>query len=168
MLSICQTREGAKHALQANLFPAIEQSGLFAADPELLEDVPGAAALERHYALLVRVARVVCAAVLTRGPQSSVAQGPARRFLSEHRMLVVQTLKRSAGIGGGPAGAGAEGGAGGAASKEAALLLGEAVEELAESFMVLIAATGFLEFEEEMAAPKSNGPQAGGLPVLFH
>ncbi|KAL2289182.1 hypothetical protein FJTKL_02970 [Diaporthe vaccinii] len=168
VLSICQTREGAKHALQANLFPAIEQSGLFAADPELLEDVPGAAPLERHYALLVRVARVVCAAVLTRGPQSSVAQGPARRFLSEHRMLVVQTLKRSAGIGGGPVGAGAEGGAGGVANKEAALLLGEAVEELAESFMVLIAATGFLEFEEEMAAPKSNGPQAGGLPVLFH
>lgn len=173
VLSICQTREGAKHALQANLFPAIEQSGLFAADPELLEDGPGAggatAAMERHYALLVRVARVICAAVLTRGPQSSVAQGPARRFLSEHRMLVVQTLKRSAGIGSGPAGAnGSASVAGGGGGRETALLLEEAVEELAESFMVLIAATGFLEFEEEMAAPKSNGQQTGGLPVLFH
>ena len=158
ILSICQTRDGAKHAFQANLFPAIEQSGLFAADPELLEE-GGPTALERHYALLVRVARVICAAVLARGPQSSVAQGPARRFLSEHRMLVVQTLKRSAGIGGGR-----EGGN----NKEAALQLEEAVEELAESFMVLIAATGFLEFEEEMAAPKSNGTQAGGLPVMFH
>lgn len=84
-------------------------------------------------------------------------------------MLVVQTLKRSAGIGGGAgpgAGAGANGVSG--ANKEAALLLEESVEELAESFMVLIAATGFLEFEEEMAAPRSNGTQAGDLPALFH
>jgi nuclear pore complex protein Nup205 len=178
VLSICQTRDGAAYALQANLFPAIEQSGLFAADPELLEEGPrsatATAALERHYALLVRVARVICAAVLTRGPQSSVAQGPARRFLSEHRMLIVQTLKRSAGIGGNAGaggGAGAGAGAGGGnknSNKEAARLLEDAVEELAESFIVLISATGFLEFEEEMAAPKVNGPQAGGLPTLFH
>lgn len=81
----------------------------------------------------------------------------------------MQTLKRSAGIGGGPSGANGGGGvAGGGGGRETALLLEEAVEELAESFMVLIAATGFLEFEEEMAAPKSNGQQAGGLPVLFH
>lgn len=76
----------------------------------------------------------------------------------------MQTLKRSAGIGGN---AGGEGG-GANNNKEAAMLLEDAVGELAESFMVLIAATGFLEFEEEMAAPKNNGPQAGGLPVLFH
>lgn len=82
----------------------------------------------------------------------------------------MQTLKRSAGIGGGggPGGYSVGGGAGGGGDREAALLLEEAVEELAESFMVLIAATGFLEFEEEMAAPKNNGTQAGGLPVLFH
>lgn len=82
----------------------------------------------------------------------------------------MQTLKRSAGIGGGGgvAGGGASIGVGVGGAKEAALLLEGAVEELAESFMVLIAATGFLEFEEEMAAPRSNGPQAGGLPTLFH
>ncbi|KAI3399397.1 hypothetical protein diail_7124 [Diaporthe ilicicola] len=164
VLSICQTREGAKHALQANLFAAVEQSGLFAADPELLEG-GGAAALEKHYALLVRVARVICAAVLTRGPQSSVAQGPARRFLSENRTLVVQTLKRSAGIGGPPA---AAGGGGGDGAKQLQLLLEDNMEELAESFMVLIAATGFLEFEVDMSAPKGNGAQARGLPSLFH
>lgn len=85
-------------------------------------------------------------------------------------MLVVQTLKRSAGIGGGGVGSGSVQGGGVAAgiNKEAARALEDAVEELAESFMVLIAATGFLEFEEEMAAPKRDGPQAGGLPVLFH
>lgn len=117
----------------------------------------------------MRVARAVCAAVLARGPQSSVAQGPARRFLSENRTLVVQTLKRSAGIGGPAAGGGGGGGGGGGVlPPQALLLLEDAVEELAEAFMVLVAATGFLEFEEEMAAPRGNGAQPRGLPGFFH
>lgn len=35
LLQLCQSRDGAKHVLQANLMRAIELSGLFAADPEL-------------------------------------------------------------------------------------------------------------------------------------
>jgi nuclear pore complex protein Nup205 len=35
LLQLCQTREGAKHVLHANLFRSVELSGLFAADPEL-------------------------------------------------------------------------------------------------------------------------------------
>ena len=35
LLQLCQTRAGAKYVLHANLFRAIELSGLFAADPEL-------------------------------------------------------------------------------------------------------------------------------------
>lgn len=52
-----------------------------------------------------------------------------RKFLTEHRMLVTHTLKRSAGIGG-------------AAPGET---LEERVEELADALVVVIAATGFLE-----------------------
>ncbi len=35
LLQLCQTRDGAKYVLQANLFRSIELSGLFSADPEL-------------------------------------------------------------------------------------------------------------------------------------
>lgn len=152
ILAISQTRAGAKYVLQANLFHAVELSGLFAADPELEIESTNTAALEKHYGLLVRVARVVAAAVLARGPQSSVTQGPARRFLLEHRMLVVHVLKRNAGIGGQPG----------------SLELEESVEELAEALMVLITATGFLEFEEEMAVTSGAGPQMRAAPALFH
>lgn len=152
ILSISQTRGGAKYVLQANLLHAVELSGLFAADPELEIESSNTVALEKHYALLVRVARIIAAAVLTRGPQSNVTQGPARRFLIEHRMLVVHVLKRSAGIGG----------------RFGSLELEESVEELAEALMVLITATGFLEFEEEMAAPVGGTDEIGDAPALFH
>ncbi|KAJ4304115.1 hypothetical protein N0V88_001725 [Collariella sp. IMI 366227] len=89
---IAQTRTGAKYILQAGLFRALELSGAFAADPELQVDARDARALERHYALLVLLARVVGAAVLARG-EHNVVQG--RRFLAGHRMLVVHVLKRS-------------------------------------------------------------------------
>ncbi|KAK7737793.1 hypothetical protein SLS53_006413 [Cytospora paraplurivora] len=152
ILSISQTRAGAKCVLQANLLHAVELSGLFSADPELEIDPSDTTALEKHYALLVLVARIIAAAVLTRGPQSNVTQGPARRFLIEHRMLVVHVLKRNAGIGG----------------RFASQELEESVEELAEALMVLITATGFLEFEEEMALPNDGASRIGDAPVLFH
>lgn len=144
LLQLCQTREGAKFVLHANLFRAIELSGLFAADPELQVDPANTAALTQHYALLVKVARVVGAAVVSRGSHN-VQQG--RRFLTEHRMLVMHVLKRSAGIG--------------AATSQ---LLDEMVEELAEAFMVLMVATDFLEFEAEAPAQ----PQKNPTRVLFH
>lgn len=70
--------------------------------------------------------RIVGAALVSRGSHN-VVQG--RRFLTDHRMLVTHTLKRSAGIGSGTADDG----------------LDLRVEELAEGLMVIIAATGFLE-----------------------
>ncbi|KAI1104217.1 nucleoporin Nup186/Nup192/Nup205 [Jackrogersella minutella] len=130
LLQLCQTREGAKNVLHANLFRAIEQSGLFSVDPELQVDSSDSRALERHYSLLVKVARVIGAAIVSRGSHN-VLQG--RRFLTEHRMLVMHVLKRSAGIG-----------AGGGKTDPT---LSERVGELAEAFMVVITATGFLEFE---------------------
>ena len=74
----------------------------------------------------MRVARIIGAAVLSRGSHN-VVQG--RRFLTEHRMLVMHVLKRSAGIGAG----------------RMSRALEERVEELADAFMVLITATEFLE-----------------------
>ena len=129
--------------LHANLFRAIEQSGLFAVDPELQQvaqstavasasDMAGPRALERHYALLVKVARIIGAAIVSRGSHN-VLQG--RRFLTEHRMLVMHVLKRSAGI------------AGGGGKLDRALL--ERIDDLAEAFMILITATGFLEVSEK-------------------
>ena len=161
LLQLCQTRQGAKHVLQANLFRALEQSRAFAADPELEVDARDARALERHYALLVALARVLAAALLAPGGGGGahhVLQG--RRFLSRHRMLVVHTLKRSAGIGVGVGigiGLGANGNAASLTNGFASLsvrspggqdvqaALEERVEELAEAFMLLITATGFLE-----------------------
>ncbi|KAI1074456.1 nucleoporin Nup186/Nup192/Nup205 [Whalleya microplaca] len=130
LLQLCQTRSGAKNVLHANLFRAIEQSGLFRVDPELQVDSADHKALERHYTLLVKVSQIIGAAIVSRGSHN-VLQG--RRFLTEHRMLVMHVLKRSAGIGAG-AGVGKMDG-----------MLSDRINELAEAFMVLITATGFLE-----------------------
>jgi nuclear pore complex protein Nup205 len=74
----------------------------------------------------VRVTRIIGAAIMSRGSHN-VLQG--RRFLTEHRMLVMHVLKRSAGI------------SSGRLSKD----LEDRVEDLADAFMVLITATDFLE-----------------------
>jgi len=170
LLQLCQTRSGAGYVLHANLFRAIELSGLFTADPELQigtssamvltpphlctfrpshrrglvtdpithqADSTNTAALAQHYGLLVKAARIIGAALLSRGSHN-VLQG--RRFLTDHHSLVLHVLKRSAGIGAG-AGAGA-----------GARALDEQVAELAEAFMLLITATGFLEVGEPLSA----------------
>ncbi|KAI6091177.1 nucleoporin Nup186/Nup192/Nup205 [Hypoxylon rubiginosum] len=144
LLQLCQTREGAKNVLHANLFSAIDQSGLFSVDPELQVNSSDSKALERHYTLLVKVARIIGAAIVSRGSHN-VLQG--RKFLTEHRMLVMHVLKRSAGIG---AGAGKTDG-----------LLSERVDELAEAFMVVITATGFLDNDKVIEDKRT-------APALFH
>ncbi|KAI0841595.1 nucleoporin Nup186/Nup192/Nup205 [Hypoxylon sp. FL0890] len=146
LLQVCQTRVGAKNVLHANLFRAIEQSGLFSVDPELQVDSSDSRALERHYTLLVKVARIIGAAIVSRGSHN-VLQG--RRFLTEHRMLVMHVLKRSAGIG---AGVG-----------KTDAILSERISELAEAFMVLITATGFIEFEGG-----DLNEERRSAPILFH
>ncbi|VBB86736.1 Putative protein of unknown function [Podospora comata] len=96
LLQLAQTKTGAMYILQANLFRALEISGVFAADPELEINPSNTVALEKHYFLLVLLARIITASVLSRG-QGNIVQ--ARGFLQRHRMLVVHTLKRAAGIG---------------------------------------------------------------------
>lgn len=140
---LCQTRDGAKYVLHAGLFRAIEQSGLFAVDPELQVSSADPTALERHYALLVKVTRVLGAAIISRASHN-VLQG--RRFLTEHRMLVMHVLKRSAGIG-----------AGGTGQMERKL--GQRIDELAEALLLIISATEFLEVRQKLS---DNNP--GRLP----
>ena len=132
LLQVAQSRAGAKYILYANIFRAIETSGLFTADPELQSD-----GLKQHYDLLAKVVRIIGAALLSRG-SNNVVQG--RKFLTDHRMLVTHTLKRSAGIGGG--------------QHDAAL--DESVAELADALMVVISATGFLEVRNLLQLGKSR------------
>ncbi|RDW88663.1 hypothetical protein BP6252_00695 [Coleophoma cylindrospora] len=129
LLQICQTRQGATVVLNAGLFRAIRASGLFAIDPDLGVVIDDANAVSKHYDLLVAIMRVICTAVLSRGSQNEQTLDQGRRFLSDNRLSILTVFKRSAGLGSG----GAE----------------ESVDELADSFMLLISATGFLEFEEQ-------------------
>ncbi|PFH63238.1 hypothetical protein XA68_15872 [Ophiocordyceps unilateralis] len=144
VLEVAQCRAGAKYILYANLFRILESSGLFSADPELQTSAENPRALEEHYDLLAKVVRVIAAALLSRGNHST-AQG--RKFLTDHRMLVTHTLKRSVGIGANQADGGLE----------------ERIADLADAFMVVIVATGFLEFENETGSG-SREPNR----VLFH
>ncbi|KAK5989151.1 Nuclear pore protein [Cladobotryum mycophilum] len=144
ILQLAQSRTGAKHILYSNLFRSIENSGLFAADPELQTDVTNPRALEQHYDLLAKVVRIIGAAILSRG-SNNVTQG--RKFLTDHRMLVTHTLKRSAGIGNG--------------AEDRALE--DKIEELADALVVVIAATGFLEFESDVLPEPKQSNYA-----LFH
>ncbi|KAI1822340.1 nucleoporin Nup186/Nup192/Nup205 [Xylaria intraflava] len=132
LLQLCQTREGAMHVLHANIFRTVEQSRLFAVDPELQVESTDSKALEKHYLLLVKVAQILGVALVSRGSHN-ILQG--RRFLTDHRMLVMHVLKLSAGIG---AGAG-----------NMDPTLSQRVRDLAEAIMVMIIATGFLEFENQ-------------------
>ena len=147
---MCQTRSGAKYVLHAGLFRAIEQSGLFAVDPELQVSSADPLALERHYALLVKVTRVLGAAIVSRASHN-VLQG--RRFLTEHRMLVMHVLKRSAGIGGG------------AGTGPMERKLAQRIDELAEALLLMISATEFLEVSQiqsnAFASRREHSPSCG-------
>ncbi|KAK3340657.1 nucleoporin Nup186/Nup192/Nup205 [Neurospora tetraspora] len=182
LLALCRSKLGSKFVLQSNLFRALEVSGAFSTDPELLVasssgstgSTTDVRALERHYTLLVYLARIVSAAVMAGKKRGSHNALQGRKFLQGARGLVVQVLKRSVGIGGGGSGnlgvsmRAVNGSAYGSTAVDGGisrvqLELEERVDELAEAFMLLIDATGFLEFEEEqMPAEKPKG----GL--LFH
>lgn len=123
-LDYSQPTRNLKSVCRASLPTQIYQTNTGIPDPT------NTVALEKHYAILVRVARIIGAAIVSRGSHN-VVQG--RRFLTDHRMLVMHVLKRSAGIGAGHMGRALE----------------DRVEELADAFMVLITATEFLEVSQK-------------------
>jgi nuclear pore complex protein Nup205 len=90
-------------------------------------DIDGPDAISKHYNLLAAVMRIICAALLSRGIQNEQSLDQGRRFLAENRLSILAVLKRSAGLG-----TGAE-------------ISEESIDELAESFMLLISVSGFLD-----------------------
>ena len=141
LLSAAQTRGGAKHMLHANLLRTIDQSGLFSADPELQLHRGDFEMLALHYGLVSRVARIITAAIMSRG-EHNVLQG--QTFLKTHRTLVLHVLKRSVGIGM-PEDMLLQGVGNKKNDGDGMMRVIEEVDDLAEAFMLLIAATGFLE-----------------------
>lgn len=85
-------------------------------------------ALSKYYKLLLAVTRVVTMVVLSRGSQNDQTIESARAFLVDNRPLVVAIFKRDAKIGG--------------VSFDDA---GVSIEDLVELFVLLIAATDFLD-----------------------
>jgi nuclear pore complex protein Nup205 len=143
LLQISQTRLGATAVINAGLFHSVKVSGLFATDPDLgvgkscrhvmhgylltISDIDDEDAIAKHYELLAAVMRVICAAVLSRGPQNEQTLDQGRKFLAENRLSILAVLKKSAGLGGGVE------------------IPEQSLDELAEFFMMLISVTGFLD-----------------------
>jgi len=131
LVHIAQTRPGAAIVLNAGLFHFIHISKLFAIDPDLDLDLSDPDAAGRHYTLLAAMMRVICSAIVSRGSQNQQTLDQGRSFLSENRLAILAVLKRSAGLGVGndrPE---------------------ESIDDLADSFMLLMTITGFVDFEEQ-------------------
>ncbi|KAI9043478.1 nuclear pore complex Nup192/Nup205 family protein [Aspergillus affinis] len=128
---LCQTKNGAIQVLGTGLFQAVRDSRLFAADPDLGIDIDNPDALRKYYDLLHSVLRVIVSAVFSRGLHNEQMMEQTRAFLAENRQSMVGIFKRVAKIGGA-----------GAPDHHSAL------GDLAKSYMALIAATDFLEFED--------------------
>lgn len=78
--------------------------------------------------------RVICAAVLSRGSQNEHTLEQGRKFLMENRLSIMVVLKKSAGLGGGQFDT-------------------PNLDELAESYMLLMTVTGFLEVSSPFSFP---------------
>lgn len=101
--------------------------------PELtIIDIDDNNAVSKHYELLASLMRLVSAAVLSRGSQNQQTLEQGRRFLTENRLSILALFKKSAGIGTGPGGS------------------RESINELAESYMLLMSVTGFLDVSQKL------------------
>ncbi|KAH8801581.1 nucleoporin Nup186/Nup192/Nup205 [Xylogone sp. PMI_703] len=138
LLQISQTRAGATAVLNSGLFNAVKVSGLFATDPDLGVDIDDVDALRKHYDLLIALMRVIITVVLSRGPQNEQTLEQGRKFLSENRLSILGVLKRSAGLG---------------ISSDSPE---QSIEELADSFVMLISITGFIDFEDQLTTKRPS------------
>ncbi|KAJ5152275.1 hypothetical protein N7492_010570 [Penicillium capsulatum] len=140
---LSQTKNGATFVLQSGLFESVRDSHLFAIDPDVGIEIDNTDALKKYYDLLLCMIRVIVSAVFSRGVHNEQIKLQTRAFLAEHRSCMVGVFKRFAQIGGTTSPAHRE-----------------ALCELVKSFMALLTATDYLEFEEAEA-------QQTGLPPLF-
>ncbi|KAF2225848.1 nucleoporin Nup186/Nup192/Nup205 [Elsinoe ampelina] len=130
LLRIAKDPEGATKVLEAGIFSAIRDSGLFSADPELGgELVEGDEALETFYTLLSSVLRVIATVVTVKGERNEGVAAAGRQFLVESRGCFLGVLKgaRREGLGKG---------------------LEKVLEEVQEGFEIVCWGTGFLEFDQ--------------------
>ena len=74
--------------------------------------------------------RVLCVALLSKGTQNEQTLELGRKFLSDNRLLILAVLKKSAGI---------------ATAVEGSA---QSVDDLAESFMLLISITDFMDVSD--------------------
>lgn len=154
LLRISQSRHGAAQVMNAGLFNAIRESGLFAADPDIglgtyqllplmldqannIPDIDNPAALKVYFKLLLNIIHIINAIVLSRGQQNDQTLSQARHFLQEYRSTIMSIFKRNAKIG-----QWNDGAVGGDPN-------GELLAQLVDQFTVLIAASGFLEVSQD-------------------
>ncbi|KAJ5713216.1 uncharacterized protein N7483_010397 [Penicillium malachiteum] len=129
---LCQNKKGAMVVLKSGLFESVRESQLFAVDPDIGIDIDDPDSLRRFYDLLLSVLRVIVTAVFSRGIHNEQIKAQTRAFIGENRACMVGVFKRFAKIGGGAL-AGHQ----------------EVLCELVKSFMVLVTATDYLDFEEQ-------------------
>ena len=96
---VAQNRQGGALVLSAGLFPAIRQSGIFSADPDIGLDFDDSAALKKFYELMLAILHVVNAVVVSQSVENEQTVHQARQFLHEYRPSVTSIFKRHAGIG---------------------------------------------------------------------
>ncbi|KAJ5568429.1 hypothetical protein N7450_010915 [Penicillium hetheringtonii] len=129
---LSQSKNGAIYVIKSGLFDSVRESQLFAADPDIGIDIDNSDALRKYYDLLLSVIRVIVSAVFSRGVHNEQIKEQARVFIAENRSCMVGIFKRFAKIGGS-----------GKSEHH------EALCELVKSFMALVTATDYLEFEEQ-------------------
>ncbi|KAF2744995.1 hypothetical protein M011DRAFT_470011 [Sporormia fimetaria CBS 119925] len=137
LLRICQSRLGSAYVLNAGLFQAIRQSGIFRVDADLGLEFDDPDSLKKYYDLILAILRVVNAAVIARGRQNEQTVFQAREFLRENRQSVVSIFKRSVNVG---------------AARDAQ----EDLTDLVDCLTVLVEFTGFLQYEESTALKKDR------------
>ncbi|KAJ6144854.1 hypothetical protein N7470_008749 [Penicillium chermesinum] len=129
---LCQTKSGATCVIKSGLFEAVRDSQLFATDPDIGIEMDNPDSLRRYYVLLLSVIRVIVSAVFSRGIHNEQIKAQTLSFIAENRTCMVGIFKRFAKIGG-----------------SAAADQQETLCELVKSFMALVTASGFVDFEEE-------------------
>jgi len=144
LLRVSQTRLGATHVLDAGLFAAIRDSGIFGADPDIglgihflifnnyntntpLLDIDNPRALTKYFDLLLSILQIINAVVLSRGSENDQTVSQAQHFLHENRPCIVAVFKRNAKIG--------------SIGRENDIVL----ERIVDNFTVLISASRFFD-----------------------
>jgi nuclear pore complex protein Nup205 len=139
VLRIAQTRPGAVLIFNGGIFSAVEESEIFAMDPDVglgefsiaalqiltQTDIDDVDALKTYFDLVLSIMRIINSIVLKY--QSDQTSKSARTFLSRSRPCVTGVLKRFAKIGG------------------VQVKQGIDLSDLVDNFTLLISATDFLE-----------------------